>query len=182
MKVFLFHCWGGDGRSCWSGWLSDTLIAKGTTVISPDFPNTNNPKLEDWLATARKNVKTFDDDWVLVGHSLGCPAILRLLETFGQDERVGLVVLVAGFAKDLEVPQIKNFVDKKFNWPKILKSCRRFIVINSDNDPFIPLDEGKRLAEQLGADFIIEHGGGHINEGSGYSSYPLLLKILDGLK
>jgi len=138
--------------------------------------------LEEWLAEARRHVKDFNDDWVLIGHSLGCPAILRLLETFGQEERVGAAILVAGFAKDLEIPQIRNFVESKFDWPKIRKSCRRFVVINSDNDPYIRLDEGQRLAESVGADLIVEHGGGHINEGSGYSSYPLLIKILEGLK
>jgi len=179
MKAFLFHCWGGDSRSCWGGWLADTLRQKGITVIAPDFPSTDNPKLEEWLAEARKQVPAFDDSWVLIGHSLGCPAILRLLEDFGQEERVGAAILVAGFAKDLEIPQIKNFVDKKFDWPKIRKSCRRFFVINSDNDPYIPIDEGQRLADNLGADLIVEHGGGHINEGSGYASYPLLLKIVE---
>lgn len=182
MKLFLFHCWGGDGRSCWSGWLSDRAKALGAEVISPDFPDTNEPKLKEWLATTRKKVKKFDEKWVLAGHSLGCPTILRLLETFGENERVGLVILVAGFAKDLGIQQTRNFVETDFDWKKIKSKAKRFVIISSDNDPFIELSEGKRMAKLLGAEFIIEHGAGHINEGSGFTEYPRLLQIISKLK
>ncbi|MFH0736944.1 MAG: alpha/beta fold hydrolase [Candidatus Micrarchaeota archaeon] len=182
MKVFLFHCWGGDGRSCWSGYLQDELRKRGATALSPDFPDTNEPRLEKWLAGVRENVPRFDpkDKWVLVGHSLGCPTILRLLETLGPDERVDSVVLVAGFAKDLGIPQIRDFVAEGFDWEKIESKAQRFIVINSDDDPFIPLAEGERLAKLLDAKLLVEHGAGHINEGSGFTRYPKLLDIIRG--
>ncbi len=181
MKVFIFHCWGGDSRACWRGWLADKLREKGNEVIAPDFPNTMMPKLEEWLAETRKQVKKFDKDWVLVSHSLGGPTILRLLETFGDDEKVGTVILVAGFAKDLGIPEIRSFVDREFDWEKIKTKADRFIIINSDNDPFIELEEGKRIAGLLGAEFIVEHNGGHINEGAGYTKYERLLEIMNTL-
>jgi predicted alpha/beta hydrolase family esterase len=180
MKVFLFHCWGGDGKSCWSGYLQDELRRQGIETISPDFPETGNPKLEEWLGSARKNVSRFEpkDGWVLVGHSLGCPTILRMLERLGEGERADAVILVAGFAKDLGIPQVKGFIDKDFNWEKIKSKAKRFIVINSDDDPYIPLSEGERLAKLLGAELIVEHGAGHINEGSGFTEYPKLLEFI----
>jgi len=185
MKVFLFHCWGGDGRSCWSGWLQEQLRVQRSvsSVLSPDFPGTQNPKLEKWLAKTRDLVPRFDsgDGWVLVGHSLGCPAILRLLETFGENERARAVILVAGFAKDLGIGEIRNFVARDFNWKKIKEKADRFIVINSDNDPFIGLSEGERMAKLLGAEFIVEHGAGHINEGAGFTKYERLLGIIKSL-
>ncbi|MFH1520121.1 MAG: alpha/beta fold hydrolase [Candidatus Micrarchaeota archaeon] len=165
MKVFLFHCWGGDGKSCWSFWLSNRLKERGIEVISPDFPDTNTPKLEKWLVTVRNNVKKFNkkDEWVLIGHSLGCPTILSLLESFDQDEHVKKVILVAGSAKDLGIPELKNFFDMEFDFEKIKTKSDKFIVINSDNDPFIELSEGERVAKILDADFIIEKNAGHIN-------------------
>ena len=47
MKLFLLHCWGGDGRSCWSGWIADRLREKGIEVIAPDFPDPSTPDLKD---------------------------------------------------------------------------------------------------------------------------------------
>lgn len=180
MKILLFHCWGGDGRSCWSGWLADTFRARGIEILAPDFPETNSPSLENWLATVRTHVKRFDpvDDWVLIGHSLGCPAILRLLETFGEKEKIKCAILVAGFAKDLGIGEIRNFVDKEFDWNKIRKKAGKFVVINSDNDPYIDLGEGQRIAKLLHAEFIIEPGAGHINEGSGFTKYERLSEII----
>ena len=180
MKLFLFHCWGGDGRSCWSGWLADHFKANDAEVIAPDFPHTNNPKLEEWLGVVRKKVQEFNekDQWILVGHSLGCPTILRLLESFGDDEKVAKVILVAGFAKSLGIEEIENFVHQKFNWEKIKSKAKEFVIINSDNDPFVELEEGKRLAELFGTKLIVEHGAGHINEGSGFTKYERLLKFI----
>jgi serine hydrolase len=184
MKFFLFHCWGGDGRSCWSGWLQDELRRAGHEVHSPTFPSTDNPKLHEWLAATRKEVPRFDakDDWVLAGHSLGCPTILRLLESFNEGEKARAAILVAGFAKDLGIPQIRNFVDRDFGWERIRGRADRFVAINSDDDPFIPLSEGERLSGLLKAEFIVEKGAGHINEGSGFSAYPRLLEIINRIK
>jgi predicted alpha/beta hydrolase family esterase len=155
---------------------------KRVEVISPDFPNTNEPSLPEWLSETRNQVPKFTSDWVLVSHSLGGPTILRLLESLEDDEKVGTVILVAAFAKDLGIPEIREFVEKEFNWEKIKSKADRFIVINSDNDPFIELEEGKRLANLLGAEFIVEPGAGHINEGSGFTSYPRLLEIINSLE
>lgn len=185
MKAFIFHCWGGNGRSCWSGWLHDELEKKGIPTLSPDFPDTDNPELKTWLAHARSLVPRFDkkDGWVLVSHSLGGPTILRLLETFGEGEKAKAVVLVAGFAADLGIPQIRGFVEKDFDWEKIRAGADRIIVISSDNDPFIPLEEGRRMAKLLGprSEFIIEKGAGHINEGAGFTKYPRVLDAISAL-
>lgn len=184
MKIFLFHCWGGDGNSCWSGWLSNILTKLGTQVISPDFPNSSDPNLKEWLDAISKNTnfQEFDSDWILAGHSLGCPTILRVLERLEEGKKVKAAILVAGFAKDIGIPQLKSFIDTPFDWNKIRKSAEKIIVINSDDDPFIELSEGKRMADLLGAEFIIEHNAGHINEGSGFGPYPRLLRIIQEME
>ena len=183
MKIFLFHCWGGESRSCWSGYIIDEFTKKRVEVVSPDFPNSGKPWLPDWLKVVREKVPSFHskDEWVLVGHSLGCPTILRLLESFGPKEKVKAVILVASFAKDLFIPEIQNFVFKDFDWAKIKAGSKKFIVINSNNDPYIELNEGERIANLLGAEFIVEEKGGHINEGSGFTTYPRLKEIIETL-
>jgi predicted alpha/beta hydrolase family esterase len=158
------------------------MMEKGVEVKSPDFPNTNEPQLGQWLESVRKEVPKFDKDWVLASHSLGGPTILRLLESFSEEEKVGTVIMVATFAKDLGIPEIHSFVDKDFDWEKIRTKAEKFIIINSDNDPFIELEEGRRLADLLGAEFIVEHGAGHINEGAGFTSYPRILEIIEKLE
>ena len=180
-NIFLFHCWGGNNRSCWSGYLEDELAKTNWNITNPNFPNSTDPILEEWLIEIRKQVNKFkkEDNWILAGHSLGCPAILRLLESFSSDEKAKAIYLVAGFHKDIGIPQIKNFVEKDFVWEKIKKAAEKFVVINSDNDPFIPLDQGIYMARRLGGELIVEKGAGHINEGAGFTKYPKLLNLIE---
>ncbi len=107
---------------------------------------------------------------------------MRLLETFDDDEKIKAGVLVAGFAKDFGFGETRNFVENEFNWEKIKKKCDKFVIINSDNDPYIELEEGKRMTKFLGGEFIVEHNAGHINEGSGFGPYPRLLEIIKNSK
>lgn len=182
MKVFLFHCWGGDSRGCFRGWLQDELRKNEIEVIAPDFPNTNNPNLEEWIKKVREYVQKFNGEWVLVSHSLGGPTILRLLESFKKDEYVFAIVLVAAFAKDLGISEISGFVDKEFQFEKIKSFAKNRFIINSDNDQFIHISEAVRLAKEIDAQLIVEHNGGHINEGSGYFQFQKLLDLLLKLK
>ena len=103
-------------------------------------------------------------------------------EKFGKGEKLRAAILVSGFAKDIHIPELQNFIYKEFDWEKIRKGARKFIVIHSDNDPFIELSEGERVAKLLGAEFIVEHDAGHINEGSGHTRYQRLLDILGSLE
>jgi predicted alpha/beta hydrolase family esterase len=183
MKVLLIHCWGGNGRSCWSGWLHDELKKQGIEVYSPDLPNTNYPKLNEWLAALRQLVPKFkpEDSWVVVTHSLGGPTILRLLGSFGPDEKITTTIMVAAFAKNLGFEETKTFVDRPFDYKKARGKCDRFIIINSDNDPYIELSEGQRVANELGGELLVEKGAGHINEGAGFIKYERVLKIIQAI-
>ncbi len=179
MNILILHCWGGDARGCWRGWLADRLREKGHIVVVPDLPDTMRPHLVAWLKEIRKHVKKFDDSWILVGHSLGCPTILRLLESFGAGEKIRAAFMVAAYADKFPGSEvIDNFVEGEFDWKKIKRGSGKFIIINSDNDPFINLSEGKRVAKLTGAEFIVERNSGHINAGAGWLKYERLLGLV----
>lgn len=66
----------------------------------------------------------------------------------------------------------KSFIDKPFDWEKIRKNCKNFYVFHSDNDPYVPLKEGKKL----GVDLIIILNAGHFNAKAGYTKFEMLLE------
>lgn len=72
----------------------------------------------------------------------------------------------------------KTFVDRTFNWEKIRKNCKKFYVINSNNDPYVPLDKGKGLAKNLRTELIVLKNAGHINQESGYTKFDFLLEMI----
>ena len=49
-------------------------------------------------------------------------------------------------------------------------------MFHSDNDPYVPLEKAKELAQNLGTEVTIVQGAGHFNENGGYTKFPLLLE------
>ncbi|OIO24763.1 hypothetical protein AUJ14_05645 [Candidatus Micrarchaeota archaeon CG1_02_55_22] len=146
-RVLLIHGWGGSPKGGWCPWLKKHLELHGFNVESLEMPNPDNPLKEEWVDEITAAVGG-EQDVVLVGHSLGCPAILRFLESGG---RASACVLVAGFAEDLGIVEIRNFVFKPFDWIAIRSACTRFQVINSQDDPYVPTEQGRLLANKLSA-------------------------------
>ncbi len=174
MQVLILHGWGNNSKSNWFPWLKQQLEARGAEVHCPDLPDSAFPNLDSWLGKIKEAV-LLENDFVIIGHSLGAVTALRLLETFDSGKKALLVVLVSGFAKSYGVNALSSFFKSEFNWKKIKSCSKRFIVIHSDNDPQLPLAEGRELASMLGAEFIIEKNAGHINSKSGFTEYGRVL-------
>lgn len=177
-NAVIVHGWGGNSQGNWFPWLANELRKKSFEVTVPDFPDSYYPDLSTWLDFFKNTVKV-DNNTILIGHSLGVAFILRFLEQL-EDKKIKAAYLVAGFDKSLGIEEIENFVNKPFDFEKIKTVCNSFTVINSDDDPYIPLHIGKELAENLDTKLIIENNGNHLQNPSGLFSYPELLeKILD---
>lgn len=101
-RAFLIHGWEGDPEEEWRPWLKKELEKKGFEVYVPAMPDTATPTMEKWVPFLAEIVGKPDENCYFVGHSLGCITILRYLETLNEGEKVGGVVLVAGFGHDLE--------------------------------------------------------------------------------
>ncbi|MBR9689530.1 MAG: serine hydrolase family protein [Candidatus Altiarchaeota archaeon] len=174
-RAFIIHCWGGLPSSNWYFWLGKKLEEKGYVVSIPEMPDTENPKMGPWLKKLSEIIGDVDKDCYFVGHSLGCIAIMRYLETLSKNKRVGGAVLVAGFSNDLGLKEIKSFFKSPFQWEKIKSHCN-FVAINSDNDPFVPLSEGHILSNKLGAKLIKRHNMEHFS--GGLKELPIALDAL----
>ena len=161
-RAILIHGWGGVPQGGWKPWLKKELEKKGFKVVVPRMPSTDYPKMNEWLPHLKDVIGKPDKDTYMVGHSLGCITILRYLEGLGKGEVIGGAVLVAGFGKDLGIEEIKSFVNKPVEWEKIRKHCKKFVAINSDNDPYVPLEHADLFKKELNAEVIIKHNMGHL--------------------
>ncbi len=179
-RVFLIHGWGGYPEEGWRPWLKNELEKRSFKVYVPKMPDTNNPRLNAWLEELKKIVETPDKNCYFVGHSLGCITILRYLETLGQNQQIGGVVLVAGFTDinitidgDENINEIKTFFEKEINFDKIKTHCKKFVAIHSDNDPFVPLRYADILKEELNAKVIIQNNMKHFSGSDGITKLPI---------
>lgn len=171
-RVFFIHGWGGSPEEGWRPWLKEELEANGFTVINLPMPNTNYPQMNEWISTLQDAAGIPDKNCYFVGHSLGCITILRYLEGLTESQKVGGALLVAAFTDDLDIKEIKNFFIKDISWEKIKKRCSKFIVLLSDNDPYVDVSYGKIFEKKLNAKVIIKHNMKHFSGDDGTVELP----------
>ncbi len=185
VNIIIVHGTGGSPEGNWFPWLKGRLEKLGCRVFVPKFPTPENQSLDNWMKAFEGYAHYLDEGSIVVGHSLGPAFLLSVLEKY--DVKIRAAFFVAGFAGLLGNTEFdtlnRTFVDKKFDWEKIRRSCKKFYVINSDRDPYVPIEKGESLAKNLGVELTVLKDAGHINSESGYTKFDMLLgKIKNELK
>ena len=172
-KVYLIHGWGGsDSSEGWFGWLKTELKKRDIEIIGFNMPNTDYPKIEEWVGYLKNNVKNIDKETYFIGHSIGCQTILRFLEELPEDVMVGGCIFIAGWFDLIETGDeaeeekeiARPWVETPIDFEKVKKHTNDFLAIFSDNDPFVQVSESKVFKEKLGAEIIIKNKEEHFNQ------------------
>lgn len=176
--VFIIHGVEGYPEENWFPWLKGELETRGCNVIVPQFPTPEGQTLENWLEVL-KPYEDLLDGAIVIGHSLGVPFLLSVLE----QHKVETAYFVSGFYTMPEGWQFydgaKTFVHrelrKEFDFEAVRQNCGKFVVFHSDNDPYVSLDRAKLLARELGVEVRLVEGAGHFNSSAGYDKFEELL-------
>ncbi len=177
-RIIIIHGWESSSQGNWFPWLKAELEKLDCEVLIPDMPNADHPKLLGWEAYLRRIVGAPNEDLYLVGHSLGVITILKYLESLREKEIIGGAVLVAGFSESIGYEELSSFFEKPLNYEKAKRAAKRFAVIHSDNDPYVPLRNGELLRDKLNAEFEVIKNGGHLNAEDGFYELPIALEKL----
>lgn len=180
VNIFIIHGSYGNPEENWIPWLKSGLERCGCKVFVPKFPTPDGQSLQAWQEIFKKFDPYLQEDSIVVGHSLGPAFLLSVLE--GLDHPIGAAFFVAGFTGLLDNPNFDEinatFTTKRFDWTRINDNCRKFYVLNSDNDPYVPIEKGKDLASHLNTELILVKGAGHFNKSSGFTKFPMLLDLI----
>ncbi|MFZ5391551.1 MAG: RBBP9/YdeN family alpha/beta hydrolase [Patescibacteria group bacterium] len=179
-QVVIIHGFGGSPDNGFKGWLKNELIKSGLNTFNPQMPNPKQPVEQDWVDTITKTIPKPNLDTYLVGHSLGCIAILRYLEQLPAGTQIGGAFLVAGFSKMLtndKYQPFANFFNQPINWPKIKQTCSDLTCFFSDNDWAVPVEQIEPFLKQ-GAKIIILKDRGHFADSDGCTNLPELLESI----
>lgn len=169
----------------WRPWLKDELEKLGYEVLLPDMPDIDRPVIQKWVDHLAKIVGKPDSDTYFVGHSIGCQAILRYLETIA--EPVGGALFVAGWfnlenLEDDESKEIaKPWIETPIDLEKVKTVLPKSIIIISDNDPYGAFKENKTKFLELGSKIVVLHNAGHITKEDGFMEAPILLEEIKRL-
>lgn len=181
-RAYLIHGWGGKPEEGFRPWLKKELESRGYIVESLAMPKSDTPRIENWIPFLLEKIPSPDENTVLVGHSLGAPALFMYLEKLPKNIHVGKVVLIAGSFKQINdlSPQdkiiAKPWLETQLDYKKIDHAAKSIIAFFSDNDPWVPLKENSKIFKKLHAKIIIEHNMGHYNEDAGIKEVPEILK------
>ncbi len=181
-RVFIIHGWDGNPLEGWFPWIKNELEKLSYEVIVPAMPNPSAPKIETWIPFLSKLVGSVDSDTYFVGHSIGCQAIIRYIQTLPEGTKIGGAVFVAGWynLRNLETEEEKRIAGPWVNEPRNDKKIRdvvnKAVAIFSDNDPFVMEENQKSWKTIVGAKIIIEHNMGHFNEDDGVTELPSALR------
>jgi len=182
-RVFIIHGWRGNPEEGWLPWLKQGLEKQGIEADSLAMPDTENPKIREWVGFLSQKVAEPNENTYFVGHSIGCQTILRYLESL-DNKKVGGVVLVAPWIRlkgisEEEIEIAKPWLENPIDFKKVLQTTNKFTAIFSDNDPYVPIEDSEIFKEKLGAKIITEHNKGHFTGDDNIFELPIVLEELE---
>ncbi len=173
--IYIIHGWGGSSQGNWIPWLSKQLSQKGFNVVAPDMPNSEEPAIEEWVGHLQTLVLSPGTDTYFVGHSVGCQAIMRFLET--KEHPVGGALFVAGWfdLENLEDEESKDIARPWTETPIDIKNLKIILpkstLIISDNDDYGAFEENRKKFSEFVTKEVVLHNAEHITG----KEYPEIL-------
>lgn len=181
-NIFIFHGTEGHPEENWFPWLKEKLEARGHKIFVPQFPSPPivPAKLSEWFAVLKDYEQYINEDTIIIGHSLGGVFALKVLENLKQPIKAACFVgTPIGVRPISNYDRVNGFAGYSFDWSAIKTNSKNFIVFQSDDDPYVSLDNGKELAKNLGVELSFVPNAGHFNRRAGYIKFDELLKELE---
>lgn len=186
----IVHGYSGHKRENWFPWLKEELNKSGWETIVPTMPGAGHPTLESWDDYLNQYNAKVSENSILIGHSIGCASVLHYLQGIGK--KVDTVILVAPTnplqkwtklkrdRPDVDWESIKNMNEEsEFNWMMIQTLAKRFIILHSDDDPFIPAESMEYYRKNLPqAEIHLIPNKDHFSESHGIKSLPEILPFI----
>jgi uncharacterized protein len=181
-RVFIVHGYTASPQSHWFPWLKQQLETRDIHVEVLAMPDPHQPTPAAWDAAMDNLVRDHDERTFLLGHSLGCIAILRQLSRLPVSRRVGGILLVSGFDQPLHtLPELDPFMQPGYDPAHIMTLAPQRVVVASRDDAIVPYRYCQHLSEQLAAPlYSLEHGG-HFLDRDGFLTLPLVHDRLLGM-
>lgn len=184
--AFIIHGFNGDTLYTFGPWLKNELEKHGYNVLMPQFPIRSDASYCGWSEILDKYVENFNDDTIIVCHSIGNPFIIKYLSD--NNLKAKLYISVAGFCKLFSVPDREDlnhaFVDFQVHNSNIeyFKTHIPYrYSLYSDNDHVIPFDILKDFINQLNSNPVFISGVGHMGNRDNIHCLPQIVEILNSI-
>lgn len=148
-----------------------------TEFLRIEQENWDEPDCETWINRIELILKDFNkSEVILIGHSIGCMAIVHWLKRFKHKIKGALFVAPS----DAEKENFPTYITG-FKPIPLLTLSFPSIVIASADDHVSSLDRCRTFAKNWGSKLVILENAGHIETKSGYGVWKEGLELLKEL-
>jgi len=176
-NIFIVHGSFGNPQENWIPWLKAQCEEVGYVVTVPTFPSGDEQNYDNWMKVIEPHLPMFDEETILVGHSIGPAFILGVLEKLNKPIKKS--ILVSGFLGllgDKKFDAVNETIsNREFDFKKIREASGEFVILHGSDDPYVPVGKAEELGLLLNIKPIIVPHGGHLNMDAGFVEFPLLL-------
>jgi predicted alpha/beta hydrolase family esterase len=172
--------WSGHARVDWYPWIQDQLADAPQQVEVVELPRPSAPVIDDCVAALGSALGTDPEalrSTLLIGHSVGCQALMRYLASLRPGQAGPALLCVAGWwSVDSPWPTIEPWISTPIDLASLRANTSRIVVLLSDNDPFTADWRANQLLweQRVGAQVEISSGGRHFNA----SEEPAVLDLV----
>ena len=178
-NVYVVHGYRATSDRHWFPWLKKELEQYDMDVTVFDMPNADAPNAQEWDTYLDDNIVPCNEHTILIGHSLGCIALLRYLNRQADTLKIHGLALVSGFSEPLSIlPELDLFAKDKIHFDKIIKMAEHRLAFAATNDTIVAREYTDKLAKQLDAKLVFVENGGHFIDEEGCTEFPALLDEL----
>jgi uncharacterized protein len=161
----------GSEGAHWQSWL-ERQFARSLRVEQADW---EAPDLARWAQSVNDLLGEQRGPFVLAAHSFGCLAAAHALQRHAQR---------ASSADVVGVLFVAPASPRKFAFAGAFEATRLTvpsILVGSETDPWMPLEEARELAQRFGSAFVNFGDAGHINTAAGFGPWPRAKYYVDTL-
>ncbi len=157
----------------WMRHLAARLRKQGQYVAYPQLPNPDSPNASEWLEVLITEIELLkeagSESVVVIAHSLGCVAWLKLIASVNLNLEVERTLLVAPADPELLIAA-KTFQDvfQTELKSKLISASKETFILAGDNDPWLPNGVVETFGKPLGIIPIVWQGVGHISMDEGF--------------
>ena len=169
--IFIPGNGGGTTQDNWFPSVQSALEKRGLQVTATQFPDPELARESYWIPFLIDELKA-DEESILVGHSSGAIAAMRLAEK----HKILGSVLVGAYHTDLELDTEKKsgYFNKPWEWDKIKENQKWTLLFASQDDPWIPVEQPRHIHQQLNCEYHEFKNQGHFGGDYFKKTFPEL--------
>ncbi len=150
-NIVLLHGFEGSSKTNFFPWLKQTLEEHGHKVFAPELPNSQNANVEEQIKFVLDNF-TFDENTILLGHSLGGVVAMKVLERI--KNKIHQLVLIDSFVSPGPDRAYASTTTWEFDYKKIRSHAEEISMLVDSTHSVVSADRQVGMRENLQAAII----------------------------